>query len=597
MHTYRSMNPLKRIPYGKSDFESLKGDYYVDKTAFIPHFEASPFNFLLRPRRFGKSLLLSTLQSYFDVLKKDRFEEFYANTWILKNPTAERAKYMILYFNFSIVQKQVEQIQENFDFYCAQVVQHFVERYESYLPQNVVKAVRSVQEAHKKLELLSITLTSPQYPIFVMIDEYDNFTNTIISEYGSDRYHALTHGSGAFRDFFSALKACTSGSGSPIARLFITGVSPVTMDDVTSGFNIGDNVSHDPSLNACCGFTKDEAAQMLDYYSQSGAMKVPVDEGLEILERWAGNYRFADDASEPVFNSDMVLYFVNQSIRMGKLPRDLIDPNIKTDYGKLRNLLMIDLRSQKKLNGNFGMLKEISDTGKISCHIKASFPNRAVAERDNFMSLIYHLGFLSRSEAVEGRPMLKVPNKSMQSILHEFMRDGFKDGNTFAVDVFKLGNLMAGMAYRGQWQELFRFIAEQIDRQTGIRDYIEGERMIQGFFMAYLNVHDHFRTLSEAELNRGYSDLVLLPSAQYPDMPWGFVLELKYIKRTESKAALKRELQKSVAEAKEQIKRYVGGKILPSLLKRNDGKGPLQLGCGVIVFHGWEMLHCEAVEP
>ena len=589
------MNPRKRIPYGKSDFESLKGDYYVDKTAFIPHFEASPFNFLLRPRRFGKSLLLSTLQSYYDVLMKDRFEEFYANTWIFKNPTTERAKYMILYFNFSAVEKQVDKIQENFDFYCSTVIHQFCRCYARWIPEAIASELLQADSAHKKLEVL-IGMRRPEHSIYILIDEYDNFTNTIISEHGSDRYHALTHGSGAFRDFFSALKAGTSGSGSPMARLFITGVSPVTMDDVTSGFNIGKNVSHIPALNACCGFTKAETTRMLEDYAQDGAMKVPVDEALEILERWAGNYRFADDASEPVFNSDMVLYFIGQVLDLGKLPRDIIDPNIKTDYGKLRNLLMIDLRSQKKLNGNFSMLKEISDTGQISCHIKASFPNRAVAERDNFMSLIYHLGFLSRSEAVEGDPMLNVPNQSMQSILHEFMRDGFKDGNTFAVDVFKLGALMRAMAYRGQWQELFRFIAEQIDSQTGIRDYIEGERMIQGFFMAYLNVHDHFRTLSETELNRGYSDLVLLPSAQYPDMPWGFVLELKYIKRCESKAALKRELQKSVAEAKEQIERYVGGKILPSLLKRNDGKGPLNLGCGVIVFHGWEMVHCEEVE-
>jgi hypothetical protein len=126
---------------------------------------------------------------------------------------------------------------------------------------------------------------------------------------------------------------------------------------------------------------------------------------------------------------------------------------------------------------------------------------------------------------------------------------------------------------------------------------IEGERMIQGFFMAYLNVHDHFRTFSEAELNKGYSDLVLLPSAQYPDMPWGFVLELKYIKRTESPAGLEREVQRQIVEAQQQIDGYVGGQVLPPLLHRNDGKGPLKLGCGVIVFHGWEMVACEIYEP
>jgi len=597
------MAPLKRIPYGKSDFESLKGDYYVDKTAFIPHLEASPFNFFLRPRRFGKSLLLSTMQTYYDVLKKDRFEDFYSNTWILSNPTPERAKYMIIYFNFSAVEKKLDRIQENFDFYCAEVINHFTERYESYLPQRVVQAVRGAREAHKKLELLSIKLESPAYPIYILIDEYDNFTNTIITEYGSDRYHALTHGSGAFRDFFSILKAGTSGSGSPIARLFITGVSPVTMDDVTSGFNIGKNVSHSPALNACCGFTREETARMLDYYIQGEAMKVSQDEALEILEHWAGNYRFSKSATESVFNSDMVLYFIGQCIDLGELPQKLIDPNIKTDYGKLRNLLMIDLQTKKTLNGNFNMLKEISDTGQVSCDLVESFPNRAVAERENFMSLIYHLGFLTRSEALEGRPLLKVPNQSMQSILYEFMRAGLKDANSFAVDVYHLGNLMAAMAYRGQWQEVMGFIAQRINEQTGIRDFIDGEHMIQGFLMGYLNIYDHFRTLSQVELNRGYCDLVLLPSAQYQDMPWGFVLELKYLKRVKGlrtpkgKATLKQKTLAAIAEAQQQIDDYVSGAILPPLLHRQDHKGPLNLGCGVMVFHGWEMVHCEAYEP
>ena len=368
------------------------------------------------------------------------------------------------------------------------------------------------------------------------------------------------------------------------------------MDDVTSGFNIGKNISAIPALNACCGFTREETAKMLDYYIAGGAIKLELEPALAILEHWAGNYRFAKNAKETIFNSDMVLYFINQCVDQGELPTKIIDPNIKTDYGKLRNLVMVELHSQKQLNGNFSKLKEIADNGQVACDLKDSFPNRAVAERDNFLSLIYHLGFLTRGQAMQGRPMLVVPNQSMHSILYEFMREGFKAADTFAVDVFKLGDLMAAMAYRGQWQEVFTFIAEQINRQTGIRDYIEGERMIQGFFMAYLNVHDHFRTLCETQLNKGYSDLVLLPSAQYPDMPWGFLLELKYLKRIEGQAVLEREKQKVVTEAKKKLDDYAQDPVLPSMLERGDGKGKLMLGCGVIVFHGWEMVVCEAYE-
>ena len=430
------MNSLKRIPYGKSDFESFKGDYYIDKTMMIPHFEAAPFNFFLRPRRFGKSLLLSTMQTYYDVLKKDHFDEFYRDTWIFKNPTEERAKYMILYFNFSAVAKAIDKIQADFDGYCSDQINHFAKAYEALLPDGFAKELSSRATAHEKLRFICSDLQDFKLKIYVMIDEYDNFTN---SEHGSDRYHALTHGSGAFRDFFSVLKAGTSGSGSPIARLFITGVSPVTMDDVTSGFNIGHNISHQYHINACCGFTLDEVKAMLDYYLREGGLRVERNLALTVLQKWAGGYRFSEDADEDVYNSDMVLYLINQILHSrskASMPEDLIDPNVKTDYGKLRTLLMVELQSQKTLNGNFSKLKEIADTGEVTCKIKASFPNRAVAERDNFLSLIYHLGFLTRGQPVEGCPMLVVPNQSMQSILYEFMREGFKAANTFAVDVY-----------------------------------------------------------------------------------------------------------------------------------------------------------------
>ena len=213
------MNHLKRIPYGKSDFESInaQGRYYVDKTTFIPHLEEVDFNFFLRPRRFGKSLLLSTLQSYYDVLMKDRFSELYKNTWILENPTAERAKYMILYFNFSAVEKSKDRVQASFEGHCSREIDRFVRRYAEHLPSEAVSVVKSWTKPHDKLDALWSALDRPEFPIYVMIDEYDNFTNTIISEYGSKDYQNLTHGSGAFRDFFSMLKAGTSGSGSPVA--------------------------------------------------------------------------------------------------------------------------------------------------------------------------------------------------------------------------------------------------------------------------------------------------------------------------------------------------------------------------------------------
>ena len=595
------MKNLKPIPYGKSDFEAInaEGRYYIDKTAFIPALEAVDFNFLLRPRRFGKSLLLSTLQSYYDVNKADRFEELYKDTWILNHPTADRGRYMVLYFNFSAVEKNIDRLQASFESHCTRVLDHFVQRYESRLPAGAISAINSAATAHDKLDALSINLNSPENPIYVFIDEYDNFTNTIISEYGSKHYEALTHGSGAFRDFFSVLKAATSGSGSPVARIFITGVSPVTMDDVTSGFNIGSNISHQYALNACCGFVVKEVEQMLDYYIKEGGIRIDKQEALDVLGKWAGGYRFSDEADEEVYNSDLVLYFIQALLRSrnkDRIPKAIIDPNIRTDYGKLRNLVLTDLQGEKTLNGNFSKLKLITDEGQVSCELKESFPNKDVAERDNFLSLIYHLGFLTRMESpIDGFSALKVPNESMQSLLYEFVREGLKSANTFAVDMLKMGDLMRFMAYHGKWQEVFAFIAGEIQTQSSVRDYVEGEKLIQGFMMAYLNVHNHFCTTSERELNKGYSDLVLLPSAQYPDAPYSFILELKYIPRTKGKVALNTKLKAEIAAAQAQITRYAADQSLQKRLCNPAGQ-KLKLACGVMVFHGWEMIHCEPYE-
>ncbi len=249
------MQKIKRIPYGMSDFEAInsKNEYYVDKTMFIPELEKTKFVFFIRPRRFGKSLLLSTLNSYYDINKGDRFEEFYQNTYILENPTEERATYMIMSFNFSTISKDKKKVQKNFNDYCVKVINKFLDKYKKYIPKRTLKLINKDKTAHEKLQTLCIELEDNPHKIYILIDEYDNFTNTLLAEYGIDEYNKIAKAQGYFKEFFMCLKDMTTGSGAGLARMFITGVSPITMDDVTSGMNIGDPKTTDLLLNELLG--------------------------------------------------------------------------------------------------------------------------------------------------------------------------------------------------------------------------------------------------------------------------------------------------------------------------------------------------------
>ena len=246
----------------------------MDKTTFIPELKKTRFVFLIRPRRFGKSLLVSTLQSYYDIKKKDRFAEFYHDTWILEHPTEERAKYMVLYFNFSDILKEKEKIQEDFNLYCNKVIDIFLQTYREYLSYDLKQKMNKDSSAHEKLRTFVINLVESEYKLNLFIDEFDNFINTLLTDFGEHEYKRITHKAGYFKQFFTNLEFLTSGTGSGLARLFSTGVSPVTMDEATSGFNIIDNISNSSAFNAILGFTEKDINEILDYFISVGELKI-----------------------------------------------------------------------------------------------------------------------------------------------------------------------------------------------------------------------------------------------------------------------------------------------------------------------------------
>ena len=590
------------VPYGRGNFRSVRLDrcLYVDKTRFIRTLEQERFVFFIRPRRFGKTLWLTMLNAYYDRAQAKDFDAVFAGIDIGREPTGNRSRYVVLYLDFSAFKQALPTLEESFDEHCTLHVSHALWRNRDLFDEDAARAILAPPSINGKLQALFLYASDHDIPLYVLIDEYDNFANTILAHRGAEAYHSFTHGEGFFRNFFGTLKAGTAESGA-IERLFVTGVSPITMDDVTSGFNIGANVSLLPEFNEMLGFTEAEVRDLLETYRRAGAFDQDPDTALDLMREWYDGYRFAEDAERDVYNTDMVLYYLMHSVPNKRGPRDLIDSNIRIDYGKLRHLLLVNRQigarpmgtpeyvptGEAELNGNFDLLRQVVAEERVDVHIRDSFPLKRLTERESFLSLLHYFGLLSIRAMVEGRPRLGIPNQTVKRLLFGHLREAFEDIGAFTADLYTLEQRIHEMAYRGAWRPVFDHLADAVARQTGVRDYIAGEKVLQGFLAAFLGTTGHFVFHSERELGGGYADICLAPNlASYVDMRHGYVVELKYVKRGERR---ERAIEEAAEEAVTQLRRYLSDETL-------GREYPTVRFTGLaLVFHGWELVRGEAV--
>ncbi len=581
------MNKIKKIPYGISDFELFRTDnyYYVDKTKYIELLENSPrYLFLIRPRRFGKSLFLSILTAYYDVYYKDKFDFFFSDTYIGKYPTAEKNKYLILSFNFAIVDSRIENTYESFEAHCSINFRIFVDKYEKYFTEKQLIELRKTKKSDAHLETIFRYCQYNGLKLYIIIDEYDNFTNSILASYGQEKYLQFTKDKGFFKHFFNVIKGGTTGTSASISKMYITGVSPITLEDVTSG-GIGKNITTNPVLNELIGFTETEVKEILLYYKKAGKIKHEINQILDIFRQWFGNYRFSEDAKETMYNSTMVFNFLVDFLQTEKIPKNLLDDNTKIDYSKLQHLLMID----KKLNGNFSVLKKITENNEIKSQIISSFSINKLQKRDNFISLLYYFGLITIDKYEKGKYILKIPNEAVKSFFVGFIKDAYYDANIFRLDIYKYGNLLADMAFDGNWQKVFIFLSKEVKNQTKIRDYISGESMIKGFLLAYLNLLDYYTIMTEKEFNKGFADLWLEPVAfKYPDIAYSYLIELKYFSRQDDKN-IKKEIPNIVKIATKQLQKYEKDS---HIIKTKANTVVKKI---VLVYNAWELIHFEEV--
>jgi len=574
------MEEIKQVPYGVSDFVTVRERnlYYVDKTMYLSLLEQQPDNlFYIRPRRFGKSLFISMLQAYYDKAMTDRFDSLFGGLWVHEHPTSLRGRYQMLYLDFSRVGGDIEQLSARFNDYCSLMLDDFMHTYRDDYPEETVKAFFETRQMADKLDLIRNSVVRLRIPLYLIIDEYDNFTNIVLNEKGEEVYHAITHASGFYRDVFKKFKGM-------FERIFMTGVSPVTLDDLTSGFNIGWHLSMNPKFDKMLGFSTEDVRAMLLYYKEVGMLPAEsyVEAMLTEMKPWYDNYCFAKECLKQearVFNCDMVLYYIRQYMDSGHSPERMVDPNTKTDYNKLKKLLQLD-----RLDGDRrGVIRRIVEEGQIITEVEESFPAKDLTNPNIFPSLLFYYGMLTIKGTYGSQLILCIPNNNVRKQYYEYLLEGYNEYS--GIRISSLLTLFTRMSFDGQWREALQYIADAYKNLSSVRDSIEGERSIQGFFMAYLSLNDYYITAPELELSHGYCDFFLLPNLTHYQSKHSYIVELKYLPKKDFEAKAAEQWQQAV----EQIDSYARAPRVEALRQGT------QMHKIVMQFSGWDLMRMEEV--
>ena len=545
---------VKRLPSGISDYERLITDnyYYVDKTLYIEKLEnyPNPNVMFLRPRKFGKTLFTSTLENYYDILKKDKFDMLFSDTYIGKNPTNSKNRYYILKFNFSgIDTNSIQTTLTGFRNSVALSINFFAINYglDFYLNSefSAEDLLGSLFEAFR--------LQKPNEKIYVIIDEYDHFANELLG-FNVSGFKDLVSKNGKVRKWYEILK---KGTESVVDRIFITGVAPITLDGMTSGFNIVSDITRDFRFNEMMGFTKKELIEMMEH---QGITSEKIDELLPVMKENYDGYRFSLDAEEKMYNSNMTLYFLNQYVGLGKVPTELVDVNIASDYAKIGRMLNL-CKDEKRLEI---LETTVSGEGIISGITEKFNPEIGFGDKE-MVSMLYYLGYLTIGETVGIYPRLTIPNKMMREIYSDYLLKLVREELKMDFDV---GTVYEQMTLETITTGKIDKVIEQLKKyltNLSNRDYQRfDEKYVKLiFYCITMNMQMYF-VRSEMEVRRKYPDLLLVPRENGKGY-YSVMIEFKYLKKEEAK-----KLEEKKEEAKTQIEEYASFdelKNLPSLRK------------------------------
>jgi hypothetical protein len=570
------MTPLK-LPYGISDFYKIRTGnfFYVDKTIYIEKLErlGSEYLFFIRPRRFGKSLFLSMLENYYDLNKKADFADLFADLYIGKHPTDLRNKYFILRLNFSGLDTADSiELKRSFQRRFKGTVIRFLDEYSNYVKDasKLKSRLEQSDDIVSVWEILFEAVVPSGIKIYLIVDEYDDFANNIIATGDGLFYKEIIRASGFVRSFYKTVKV---GTESVIDRIFITGISPIMLDDLTSGFNIAENLTMDPICGEMLGFTEEEVRGIVDQFQLDIDSKPLMDE----LRSLYNGYLFHEDGMVKVYNPDMILYFFKRWSRFGRFPKQRIDDNVKTDYTRLRRLISNE--------HNRSMLTQIIADEQVIARIVSRFSFDNMYEEENFISLLFYMGFLTIEKATYHRQVkLVIPNYVIKIVLWEHFGRMLQEtmGIKYRL-VSDLSEAMFEMSAKGNIRPFVNFMSEMIQGMS-YRDTMS-EQLCKGILLCYIDLTDTYRIASEREIRKGYTDILLqkgsIYSADGPEVKFEWMLELKYIKPEN-----RNQLERIRREAITQLKRYTTSK---------DMAAKPCLKAAVLLFIGKEEIVLEEV--
>lgn len=570
---------VKLLPQGINDFERVRREnyYYVDKTMYIDKIERdSSYMLIVRPRRFGKSLFLSMLEHYYDVKEKDNFDTLFSGLYVHEHPTQWRNYYQVLKLDFSQVSGDSKNLEESFRQYCGNRLDEFASKYEDMYYPGFADDIKNEKLTSEKINMIAARAKRYKHHLYLILDEYDNFTNTIWSLKGENVYKSITHGEGFYRDVFKKFKG-------NFDRIFITGVSPVTLDDLTSGFNIAEYASLDQLYNQMFGFSEEDVREMLNYYKSVGYIKEDPEKIIAALKPWCDDYCFSLKSfakNEPsMFNGMMTLEYLGEYIKTGEFPDEMYVPNAMIDYAKLDHLI----RLEKDNNFRDSVIRKIIDQGFVYEKINTHFPASSVVKFENFISLLYYYGMLTISGIRGVSAKLSIPNNNVRTQYYRYLQEEYD--KFLPVNINELRATFENAALDGNYAEMFTYIAQAYKNASVNRNTIEGERTIQGFYMAYLAMNPYYLMKPEIELNHGYGDIFLLPDTRFDFVKHCYLVEFKYINTNSNE----KDEQDAFDAAKSQLNFYAADKQIIKIISYS------QLHKIAMVFKGGDLVKMEEI--
>ena len=543
------MKQSKKIPYALTNFESIRAEnyLYVDKTHFIEMLENEPakYHFLIRPRKFGKSLFTSVLAHYYDVRFADRFQELFGDLYIGKNPTKLRNSYFVINFDFSGLDSfDVESFKNSFTTAMRNSIARFLTEHRFVIENydELKEKLETYDDVRGYIEFAFNIIDSLGKKAYIIIDEYDHFANDIIAkgtQLSQSQYEESIWANSITRDFYETLK---NGSKTVVDKIFLTGITPIMLDDLTSGFNISNNLSLKPHYNEILGLTRGEIDWVIEQIGLDKSL-ISVD-----IEKMYNGYLFHEDAENKLFNSTMIFYYFMELLSEGKRIKYLIDDNLKIDYGRIRNLI--------NQHDNKEKLRKLIENDSVGGEVIKQFSIAKIHEDKNFFSLLFYMGLVTIDNSNPRKLALKIPNYSVKTMYWEFIESMLTEElEGLSLDSSKYTDPLYVLAYENDYKPFFEYFSQRIVSYLSNRDLLNTvEKDMKFLLLPIFFTSNYYFPISELENSGGYTDIYLKRGHLHPDSVSEWVWEIKYVKQSDSKNT--KLIKSKQKEAAEQLQRY-----------------------------------------